>query len=123
MGIKKVYEIEVITTGDLCLLSLSRSIHFFPKTDVLLKLREQMFIKKDVPFIHEISGIVMTKLLDLKTSCTNTIKVKFIRNTGYLDVSNNSSETLIFSKDETMGIVDLRSIGYYKVKRSTIEHH
>ena len=32
------------------------------------------------------------KQLDLKTVCTNPIKAKFIRNTGYLNASNNSSE-------------------------------
>ena len=43
--------------------------------------------------------------------------------TGFLDVTNNSSEQLIFSKDEALAVVDLRSIGYYKVKQSTIQHH
>ena len=65
----------------------------------------------------------MTKLLDLKTGCTNTIKVKFIGNTGYLDLTNNSSGTLIFIKDEALGVVDLRSLDYYEVKQSTIQHH
>ena len=32
----------------------------------------------------------MIKLLDLKTGCTNTIKMKFIRNTRHLDVTNSS---------------------------------
>ena len=52
----------------------------------------------------------MIRLLDLKTGCASTIKLKFIRNTGYLDVSNNSLEKLIFSKDEALGVVDLISI-------------
>ena len=65
----------------------------------------------------------MLKLLYLKAGSTNTIKVKFIRNTGFHDVTNNSSETLIFSKDEAIGVLDLRSIGYHKVKQSTIQHH
>ena len=39
----------------------------------------------------------MIKLLDLKTGCTNTIKVKFISDTGFLDVANYSSEILTFS--------------------------
>ena len=42
----------------------------------------------------------MIKLLYLKTGCATTIKVKFIRNTGYLDVTDNSSDTLIFHRDE-----------------------
>ena len=52
----------------------------------------------------------MIKLNYLKTGCTNMIKVKFIRNIGYLDVTNNSSETFTFSEDEVLGVVDLRSI-------------
>ena len=60
-----------------------------------------------MPFKDEISKLAMIKLLDLKTSFTNIIKVKFIRNTGFLDVSNNSSKKIIFGKDESLGIVDL----------------
>ena len=65
----------------------------------------------------------MVKLHDLKTGCTNTVKVKYIRNMGYLDVTNKSSETLVFSKDEALGVVNLKSIGYYYVKQSTIQHY
>ena len=119
-----MYEIEgVISTKDSYLHFLNRCIPFFPKTDVLLKPREQRFIEIDVPFIDKIPGLAKVKLLDLKTGCTNTIKVKFIRNTLYLNVANNSSKTLIFRKDEAMGVVDMRSIGYYKVKQDTAQHH
>ena len=106
----------------MCLHFLNRSIPFFPKTDVLLKPREQSFIKIDVPSIDEISELDMTKLPNLKT-CTNSMKVKFFRNTGYHDVTNNSLEMLIFSKDKALGAVDMRSIGYFKVKHSTIQHN
>ena len=57
MGIKNVYDIErVISTRDSCLPFMNRSIPSFPKTNVLLKSREQRLIKIDVPFIDEISG-------------------------------------------------------------------
>ena len=46
-----------------------------------------------------------------------------IRNTEFLDVTNNSLEQFILSRDEALGIVDLRSIGYYKVKQIIIHHH
>ena len=72
--------------------------------------------------LDEISGLAIIKILELKTSCTNTIKVRFIRNTGFHDVTNNSSEPLLFTMDEALGIVDLRSIGYYRVKQGTIQH-
>ena len=53
-------------------------------------------------FIDELLGLAMMKTLGLKAGCTNKIRVKFIRNNGFLDVINNSSETLIFSKDEAI---------------------
>ena len=36
---------------------------------------------------------------------------------------NNSSETQILSKDEALGVIDLRPTEYYKMKQSTIQHH
>ena len=44
------------------------------KTEILLRHREHRFIKIDVHFVDEISGLVTIKLLDHKTCCTNTIK-------------------------------------------------
>ena len=60
--------------------------------EILLKPSEQQFIKIDVPGIGEISGLIMIKLLNVKTECTDMIKVKCIRNTGFLNVTNNSNE-------------------------------
>ena len=88
-----------------------------------MKAEQQIFIKIDVPFIDEISGLALIKLLDFKTGCTNTIKVKFVRNTGFLDVTNNSSESCTCSKEEALSVVDLISIAYFKeniVSYSTI---
>ena len=45
MGIQNVSKIEgAFSTKDSCLHFVKRSIPFFPKTDVLLKTREQRFI-------------------------------------------------------------------------------
>ena len=48
----------------------------------------------------------MIKLLYLQTGFTNMIKVKIIRNIGLLDITNNSSKSLMCSRDEALGIVD-----------------
>ena len=58
----------------------------------------------------------MVTLLDLKTGGVNTIKVKVVRSVGFLHVTNNSLQQLICNKKESLGVVDLRSCGYYKVK-------
>ena len=49
------------------------------------------------------------------------LKVKFIRNIAMLDMINNSNlETLILNPREVLGILDLRSLGYYKIKQGVI---
>ena len=58
--------------------------------------------------------MAMIILLDLNTEGVNTIKVKVVRHVRFL----GSSEQLIFNKNESLAILDLRSIGYYKVMQS-----
>ena len=36
-------------------------------------------------------------------------------------VNNSSSETLILNPREALGILDLRSLGYYKIKQGVIQ--
>ena len=84
---------------------------------------EQKFILIEATFIDKLSGTTMVKLLDLKTGGVHTIKIKVVRNVGFLDMTNNSSEHLISHKNKSLGVLDLRSIGYYKVKQNNIQHH
>ena len=44
------------------------------------------------------------------------LKVKFVQNTAMLDMMNSSSETFILNSKEALGILDLRSLGYYKIR-------
>ena len=43
------------------------------------------------------------------------LKVKFTQNIAMLDMTNSSSETFLLSQKEALGILDLRSLGYYKI--------
>ena len=50
------------------------------------------------------------------------LKVKFAQNMAMLEMINNSnSETLILNPTEALGILDLRSLGYYKIKQGVIQ--
>ena len=40
-----------------------------------------------------------------------------------LDIVNNGTETIIFKPDEMIGIVDLRSLGYYKIKQGILQQN
>ena len=75
---------------------LNRSLPIFPKERVVLKPKEQRLIKVEAPFIDEISGLAITKILDESTYSTMLIKLKFTCNTAILDKVNNGTETIIF---------------------------
>ena len=49
------------------------------------------------------------------------LKLKFVRNTAYLDVTYSSFKIVIFNPKEILGILDLRSIGYYKIKHGVLQ--
>ena len=75
IGIKNVSQLEgVIDSQDSCVNFLNRSIPFFPKEKVSVKPKEQRLIILDAPFVEEISGMAITKMLDTKEQKTLTMK-------------------------------------------------
>ena len=56
---------------------LNRSVSIFLKEKVILKLREQRLVKVEAPFLDEISGLAIIKLLDKSTQSVIMLKVKF----------------------------------------------
>ena len=81
VGMKNVFELEgVIDTWDSFFKFLSRSNPFFSKDQVILKPKEKKFVKIEAPFIDEISGLAIVKMLDSSEQCIVVLKLKFIRN-------------------------------------------
>ena len=70
----------LIDSWDSCVSFLNRSIPFFPKAKVSVKPKEQKLIVLEAHFVEEISGMAITKMLDIKEQKTLTMKLKFIRN-------------------------------------------
>ena len=61
-----------INSWECCFSFLNRLIPVFPKEEMVLKPREQKLIKIEAPFIDEISGLALIKLLDkLTLECNN----------------------------------------------------
>ena len=123
-GIKNVFELEgVINSRDCCFKFLNRSLPVFLKECIILKPKEQKLIKVKAPFIDEISGLAIIKILDRRTYSTIVIKLKFTHNAAILDIVNNGTETIIFKAEEMLGIVDLRSLGYYKITQGILKQN
>ena len=77
----------------------------------------------EAPFLEELSGMAIIKVLDMNEHVTNMIKLKFIRNRATLRIMNNTCETVTFDKKDMIGILDIRSLGYYKVKQDVLQKH
>ena len=119
-----MFELEgVIDMWDSSFKFLNRSISFFSKEQVIVKPKERKFIKIEAPFVDEISGLAIVKMLDNKEQCTVVLKLKFIRNCASLDVTNNMQETVVFEPKKMLGILDLRSLGYYKIKQGVLQQN
>ena len=79
MGMKNIFELEgVINSRESCFSFLSRSIPFFPLMTVETVPKSQKMVIVEAPFIKELSGMAMVKILDMKEQTTNMIKLKFI---------------------------------------------
>ena len=124
LGVKNMFELEsTISLQECCFSFLNRSVPIFPKERIILKLKEQKLVKIDAPFSDEISGLAIIKLSDKPTQSIIMLKVKLMRNAAILDLMNSSSEILILNPKEALGILDLRSLGYYKIKQGVLQQN
>ena len=80
-------------------------------------------MKVKAPFVDEISGMAIIKILDGGTYSTLLTKLKFTCNKAILDVMNKGKDTKILSPEEMIGIIDLRSLGYCKIKQGILQQN
>ena len=124
IGIKNLFELEgVIDSQDSCVSFLNRSIPFFPGEKFSVKPKEQKLVVLEAPFVEEISGMAITKMLYIKEQKTLTMKLKFIRNRATFKVTNSTQDIVTFDPKEMLGILDLRSLGYYKIKQGVLQQN
>ena len=124
LGIKNLFELEgVKDTRESSFRFLSRLIPIFPQEQVIIKSGEKKLIPIESPFIEEISGMAIVKIVDQGQKMPMMLKLKFIRNKAMVDITNNTRETIIFDKKTSIGILDLRSLGYYKIKQGVLQQN
>ena len=124
LGIKNLFELEgVIDSRESSFRFLSRSIPIFPQEQVIVKPGEKKLLPIESPFIEKISGMAIVKLIDQGQKMLMMLKLKFIRNKAMLDITNNTRETIIFDNKTSIGILDLRSLGYYKMKQAVLQQN
>ena len=124
LGIKNVFELEgVINSRDCRFEFLNRSVPIYPEKELILKPDEQKLVKVRAPFVDEISGLAIIKIIDGMTNSTLLIKLKFTHNKAVLDIKNAGKDTMILNPKEMIGVVDIRSLGYYKIKQGILQQN
>ena len=124
LGIKNVFELEgVINSRDCRFEFFNRSVPIYPEKELILKPHEQKLVKVRAPFVDKISGLAIIKIIDGKTNSTLLIKLKFTCNKAVLDIKNVGKDTMILNPKEMKGIVDIRCLGYFKIKQGILQQN
>ena len=96
-GMKNILVLEgMIDSWESCFSFLSRSIPFFPVTAVEIAPKTQKMVVIEAPFVEELSGMAIVKILDMKEQSMSMVKLKFIRNRAALKITNNTHKTVTF---------------------------
>ena len=92
---------------------LNRSIPIYPKGNLEVPSMGKVYLKLISLFSEELNGKAITKLWD--DNKNHTLKLWLIKNQSLVEFINNTSEPVRFSDKIQIGILDLQSLGYFKV--------
>ena len=76
------------------------------------------YVKVRIPFVEKLSGIAIVKLM--YKYHIGTMRVRIDHNQSILQIINNTDETIHYTPQLSIGIVDIHSLGYYNVTKSVM---
>ena len=92
---------------------IGRSIPIFPQNDLDVGPGEKAYVKIKAPFCDKLSGMICAKFFS--RDVVNTLRIKIKDNQGIVQFVNHQDEIVHLRKEKAVGILDLRSVGYFKV--------
>ena len=92
---------------------IGRSIPVYPQNDLDVPEGKQVLIKIKAPFGEKLSGRSITKMFG--SDKVFTMKIRIENNQGCVQFVNKSNDIIKLKESKAIGILDLRSIGYFKV--------
>ena len=117
LGVKNIFELEGIVNTRICSVKfLNRSLPIFPVAHHKIKPGRMAYVKVRIPFVEKLSGIAIVKLL--YQYHIGTMRVRIDSNQSIIKIINNTEETIHYTPQLAIGIVDIRSLGYYNVSKS-----
>ena len=119
LGVKNIFEIEGVINGRTCsVIFLNRSLPIFPLAHHKIKPGKITYARVRIPFVEKLSGIAIIKLM--YKYHIGTMRVKMYHNQSILQIINNTDKTIHYTPQLSMGIVDIRSLGYCHVTMSVM---
>ena len=91
---------------------IGRSIPIFSH-DLDVRPGEKAYVKIKAPFCDKLSGMICAKFFS--RNVVNTLRIKIQDNQGIVQFVNHQDEIVHLRKEKAVGILDLRSVGYFKV--------
>ena len=117
LGVKNIFELEGIVNTRICSVKfLNRSLPIFPVAHHKIKPGRMAYVKVRIPFVEKLSDIAIVKLL--YKYHIGTMRVRIDSNQSIIKIINNTEETIHYTPQLAIGIVDIRPLGYYNVSRS-----
>ena len=100
---------------------LNRAIAIFPEETFTLKPGGKRYVKVIVPFVQLLSGVAVVKIVQGEQ--IKTLQCRFQNNLGILTMVNASNHPMVFCRNNSIGIVDIRSLGFYNVRHSVLQYN
>ena len=92
---------------------IGRSIPVYPQNDLDAPVGKQVLIKIKAPFGEKLSGRIMTKLFGSEK--VFAMKLRIENNQGCVQFIKIGQDIAKLRKDKAICLLDLRSVGYFKV--------
>ena len=100
---------------------MNRAVPLFCLENTTIKPKQKKYVKLIAPFVNYLSGNAIAKINHGNSMLT--VRIKLQNNVAVVDIINTSNRVLHFCRGKAMGIVDIRSLGYYTIRHCVLEYN
>ena len=122
LGMKNMHELEgELSTRHSHFIFMNRAVPLFTDEIFTLKPGSVRLVKVIAPFPTDLQGNAIAKII--QGTQVVTLECHLHRNLGLIKMMNSTTKPLSFDKESAIGIIDIRSLGYYRISHSTLQYN
>ncbi len=120
IGIQNMFELEGELSARECVFRwMNRSMPLMVNNSFTVKPTQRKTIQAYIPFPQKLHGKAVVKMF-AGPGVVQTVKVNVVNNHVTLHLHNTGKKTVVVTKKRHMGVLDLRSMGYYKITQDQL---